>query len=273
MKLLRFATRFSAAAAAVFIFAGALAPVSGGCGSSGNSGVDASAGGETGGGGTPEGSSGFDVPVQKPVDAFSLDDAGATSTCKALKAYADCNMTDPCAPVDYKDCIAFDGIYSLAGRKAMSACYGAPSACSTDAGNGVFDCLFQASINAAPDTAAKKLASDFCNACPSNSSSCATDFFSVVAGDAGAIGVGAQLGLTLAGDGALAMIDATCTFGLTGTPDQCIGDFISCASAIINPGQCSGMVAVDSGVDGGGPTDALVADAKPKSDAGDATGP
>lgn len=218
------------------------------CSSSSNASVD---GGDAGGGDASEeaGFAPFDAPIRGPYDAFALDDAGATSTCKALRAYANCAMGDRCAPIDAKDCVALDGIYSLAGRKAVTACYGATSACSTDAGTGVDDCMARASLHVAPDAVQKQLAADFCKACPSGGSSCAASFYSPAQGDGGSAGLGASLELTLVNDATIMLIDSTCTSNLGG-PAQCGSAFNSCAALIVNPGQCGAMSMPDAGTSG-----------------------
>jgi len=193
------------------------------------------------------------VAVIGPVDAASLDDAGATSTCKAFTAYAKCNTTDPCAALDAKDCFLFDGIYSTAGRKAVSSCYSSSSVCGPDAGD-VTDCLAQAAVQQAPDTEQKKLATDFCAACPTDGSSCAGNFYSNIADDAGNIGLGATLGLTLVSDATITMIDSSCVSTLMGGMQDCGFTFASCAGPIINPPAQSCEVQMMGG-DGGSDAD------------------
>ena len=218
------------------------------CGSSGG---DAPDGGAFEAGGFD--ANGVDSPPAVALDAFALDEAGATSTCKALDSYAKCNTSDPCADLTAKSCFFFDGVYSTAGRKALSSCYGASAACSADAGDDVVACLMQASLAVTPDSAQKKLATDFCAAC-SSGSTCASDFYSDIADDAGNIGIGSTLGLSLINDATIEMLDSKCVTGLTGGADDCGSSFASCVGPLIDPSQCSGM-SLDGGGDDSG-TDA-----------------
>jgi hypothetical protein len=192
----------------------------------------------------------IDGPIQGPFDAMSLDDAGKTSTCPALKAYAKCNTSDPCADIEAKDCIAFDGIYSTAGRMALSSCYGASGSCSADGGGSVTGCLYAAGLAATADTAQKKLATAFCAACP-DGSACADNFYGDAPDDAGNVGLGATLGLALVNDSTIAAIQSMCISGLKGGADDCGFAFAQCAGPIIDPGQCSGimMSTGDAGAD------------------------
>jgi len=221
-----------------------------GCSSSGggspDSGVFTGQDGSSGGGG--------DVKVLGPFDATSLDDAGATSTCTAFEAYEKCNTTDPCAALDAKDCVLFDGIYSTAGRKAVSGCYSSSSVCGPDAGD-VTECLAEAALQLSPDTEQKKLATDFCAACPTDGSSCAGDFYSNIADDAGNIGLGATLGLTLISDATIKMIDSSCVGSLTGGMQDCGFTFASCVGPIINPPAATCEVQMMGGGDGGSDAD------------------
>jgi len=240
--------------AAALLAAGALGPSLAGCGSSNNGPAITSLNGDGGGGGGGGDSGNFgpyDAPIRGPYDAASLDDA-ASSTCQALTAYAQCQMADPCAPLDAKDCYAFDGIFSLTGRKAMIACYGAASACAIDAGTSVEQCMLTAALGTTPDTAQKKLATDFCTTCSPGDSTCAGSFYSAGAGDAGALGIGANLGLTLVADSTIQMLDSKCLAGLKGTPDECGFSFTNCAGAVIDPTLCSGQMVPmsDGGTDG-----------------------
>jgi hypothetical protein len=213
-------------------------------------------------GGAPDGgvfdgsemdAAGFDAPIIGPLDAFALDEAGASSTCKALSAYAKCNTSDPCADLAAKDCIYFDGVYNDTGRKAFTSCYGSGSACDPDAGTDVTDCIFEAALAATPDTAQKKLATDFCAVC-SSGSTCAADFFNDIANDAGNVGAGATLELALVNDATIEMIDSMCVTGLKGGVNDCGFTFASCVGPILDPGQCSTMSS--SGGDGGSDADA-----------------
>jgi hypothetical protein len=194
------------------------------------------------------------VKIIGPLDAGALDDAGKTSTCPAFVAYAKCNTTDPCAALDQKDCFLFDGIYSTAGRMAVSGCYGSSSVCGPDAGD-VTDCLAEAAVQITPDTEQKKLATDFCKACPSDGSSCAASFYSNIADDAGNIGLGATLGLTLVSDATIKQLDSSCVASLKGGMEDCGFTFAACAGPIINPPAQTCQAQMMGGGDGGSDAD------------------
>jgi hypothetical protein len=198
----------------------------------------------------------FDGPHVGPLDAFALDDAGATSTCPALQTYSACAMDDPCAGLDYKDCIEFDALYNAAGRQAISSCY----VCGLE--GGVADsCVYNSSLAISPGTAQMKIAQDFCAACsPGATSACVSDFYNVAVsgpdgGDAGTIGLGVVLELPILSDSALAQIDGMCTNG-TQTPGMsCAATWSECASeflAVQAGASCTTQQPVDAG-DGGDP--------------------
>ncbi len=212
----------------------------GACSSSGPN-ATADGGGSPGGGSPADASydvsQGYDVKVAGPFDATSLDDASA-STCPALASYATCNTSDPCAPVLAKDCTLLDGIYSLAGRQALTSCYGASSACGADAGGMINGCLYAAAAQQKPDPEQSKLAADFCAACSTGDPSCAADFYSDIQNDAGSVGIGAALNLSLVSDFTAKQVDAQCVGMLKGQSD-CGDAFAECAAALLDQGQCT----------------------------------
>jgi len=192
---------------------------------------------------------GFDAPIQNPVDAFSLDEAGSTSTCTALQAYAACDSTaDPCAQIDAKDCIAFDAMYNLAGRRAISNCY----SCQQEAGTGAA-CVYLVGISQAPGAAQTTLASHFCNACAGDAAAaCAAQFYSTSPPDGGTIGLGIALSLTLISDQQLATLDSMCTASASQAGVDCADTWGQCAAAILNIGsgaQCMTGQLPDGGND------------------------
>jgi hypothetical protein len=194
-----------------------------------------------GGGGRDVLNPNFDAPVVGPFDAFALDDAGASSTCAALTTYNTCNGTnDPCAAVDAKDCILWDGLYNLAGRQAITNCYG--TACGVEAGTAI-GCVYGAAISATPDSAANSLASHFCSACGGDAGACVAQFFSTFSGDGGIVGLGVLLELSLFSDSVISQIDKSCVPMAMAAGEGSCGDvFSECAGAIENPqpSDCAG---------------------------------
>jgi len=197
----------------------------------------------------------FDAPVIGPFDAFSLDDAGASSTCAALTTYNACNgSNDPCAALDAKDCILWDGLYNLAGRQAITNCYG--TACGMEAGTAI-GCVYGAAISASPDSAANSLASDFCAACGGgDTAGCVAQFFSTFS-DSGVVGLGVVLELSLFSDSVISNIDKSCVAQAKSAGEvQCGGVFAACAGTIEapDPSDCaSAPPPVDAGADSSDP--------------------
>jgi len=204
---------------------------------------------------------GFDAPGPvdaSPADAYSLDDAGASSTCKALQAYQACATSDTCSPIDAKDCIAFDAVFNLAGRTAISSCF----SCQVEAGTGPA-CVYNAGLTTAPGSEQTTIASHFCAACSAEAgSSCVSQFYGVGSGDAGggdgsvgggaAFGLGASLSLSLLSDSTLQTIDEMCTSQAV-SGEGCADTWAECAS---NALQATGAVfCTSSGFPDGG-TDA-----------------
>jgi hypothetical protein len=199
---------------------------------------------------------GGDGPSLGPDAPPGTDDAGATSTCAAFASYSMCNVTDQCAPMYAQDCDAFDALYSSVGRAALTSCYGSASACGPNADVG--DCLFKAAVAATPDSAAQALATAFCNACPTGSSTCPTDFYSASGPETGVIGFGLSLQLSLMTDATLQQINMICVTGLSadagtsvdagssldaggdaGESMSCSDIFATCAASLTTPTECN----------------------------------
>lgn len=235
---------------AALSLAGLWAPAFGGCGSSGGSSADA--GSESGP--AEAGTLVLDGPRLGPDAAAPVDEAGSTSTCAAFAAYSMCNTSDLCAPMYAEDCDSFDALYTLAGRQAVTACYGTPAACS--ATDGTQSCMFTKALAAKRDATQQKLAADFCKACPSGDAACATDFYVDNSAEAGTVGIGAVLWLALMNDTTIARIDKTCVTGLAagagGDGGQtCTDLFTQCASTLVTPVACN--PSADGGGDATGP--------------------
>jgi hypothetical protein len=181
---------------------------------------------------------GFDAlgPVDaSPVDAFSLDDAGASSTCKALQAYQVCATSDSCSAIDAKDCIAFDAVFNLAGRTAISSCF----SCQAEAGTGPA-CVYAAALATAPGSAQTTIATHFCAACSAEAgSTCTSQFYSAGAGDGGIAGLGVALSLSFVNDSQLQAVDEMCTSQASQAGVQCADTWAECVTSAL---QATGAV-------------------------------
>ncbi len=209
-----------------FLFAVAL-PIAQGC-----SGDDAAVNGDTSDGGGDDGSiSGNDGSSSN--DGNANNDTGTTSDafCSAANDYVTrCDLTDACSLAVAAACSSTEANASPQFLVAYEACESlepcASPGAATDGGQAAYDSCLQSHFGN-PDTAAQKLATDFCDKCLPAVGECTNGFYAQPK----------TARLLELDDAILGEIDDTCTKRDGGADDAgagaCADQFGTCARDIV----------------------------------------